>query len=191
MALRAARGDPQAAATSGRGRVVERSTMPPAVQSPIDDATFTARVQHAMPAVRQFLVRLCGTHADADDVLQETMAKVWRLRASYDPAGNGDAWLMQAAFRCFCDHRRRRRADRPSADAAAATPAPALPCPTELRDEVQHRLQALEPLAKALLLGFHAEGLSLKELAARHGLPLNTVKSQLHRARLRLQQEKP
>lgn len=165
--------------------------MPPAVQPPIDDATFTDLLQRAMPAVRQFLVRLCGSQADADDLLQETMAKVWRLRASFDPARNGDAWLMQAAFRCFCDHRRRRRADRPSTGHSAATPAPSVPCPTELRDEVQHRLQALEPLAQALLLGFHAEGLSLKELATRHALSLNTVKSHLHRARLRLQQEKP
>lgn len=165
--------------------------MPPAVQTPIDDTTFTDLLQRAMPAVRQFLVRLCGNHADAEDLLQETMAKVWRLRASFDPAGNGDAWLMQAAFHAFCDHRRRRRAERPTPGEPANTPAPSVPCATELRDEVRHRLQALEPLAQALLLGFHAEGLSLQELAARHAMPLNTVKSHLHRARLRLQQGEP
>jgi RNA polymerase sigma-70 factor (ECF subfamily) len=157
----------------------------PSCVSPVDDATFAAFLARSMPAVRQFLLRLAGGDADADDVMQETLAKVWRHRARFDPAKNGDGWLLQAAFRCFCDHRKRRRA-APAADGADAVASPAAPCPTELRDELRHRLRALDPLARALLLGFHGEGRSLKELAQQHGLPLNTVKSHLHRARLRL-----
>jgi RNA polymerase sigma-70 factor (ECF subfamily) len=164
--------------------------MSTAVQRPIDDATFTDFLQRAMPAVRRLVDRLCGNEADAEDVVQETLAKVWRLRASFDAARNGDAWLLQAAFRCFCDLRKRARTSPATTD-AAATPAPAAPCLLELRDEVRHRLQALDPLPRALLLGFHGEGCSLHELAARHGLPVNTVKSHLHRARLRLALEKP
>lgn len=165
--------------------------MLPAVQSPTDDATFTAFLQRAMPAVRQLLARLCASDADAEDVLQETLAKVWRLRAGFDGARNGEAWLAQAAFRCFCDHRKRLRARPAATGDAAAAAAPATPCRTELRDELEHRLRALAPLARELLVGFHAEGRSLQELAARHGLLVNTVKSHLHRARLRLALQKP
>lgn len=170
--------------------------MPPAVMHPIDDATFTAFLTKGMPAVRQLLLRLCGRAADADDLLQETCAKVWRLRGSFDASKDGEAWLMRAAFRCSCDHRRRyarsgTAGDGASAGLGATVAAPSGPCPTELRDELQHRLQGLEPLARALLIGFHAEGRSLQELARLHALPVNTVKSHLHRARLRLQQEQP
>ncbi len=161
-----------------------------ALPRPIDDATFTTFLQASMPAVRQFLRRLCACEADADDVLQETLAKVWRLRASFDARQNCASWLMQAAFRCFCDHRQRPRSREPAGD-AAATPAPATPCATELRDELHHRLLLLSPLERALLLGFHGDGRSLRELAAQHGLPVNTVKSHLHRARLRLARSKP
>src|SRR5690606_14245271 len=122
-------------------------------------------LQAAMPAARQLLLRLCSGSADADDVLQETLAKVWRHRARFDPARNGEAWLLQAAFRCFCDHRRRRRA-HPAGDGGALA-APPTPCAAELRDELRHRLQALDPLARALLVGFHGEGCSLQDLAAR------------------------
>jgi len=160
-----------------------------AVHRPPDDATFTALLQQAMPALRRFLLRLTGSLADADDLLQETLAKAWRLRASFDPTGNAAAWLQQAAFHCFCDQRRRSTA-QPAGD-AASWPATPTPCPVELRDEVRARLQHLEPLPRALLLGFHAEGLSLQELAARHGLPVNTVKSHLHRARHKLATEQP
>lgn len=152
----------------------------------IDDQTFTALLHRAMPGVRRFLRRLCGSDADADDLLQETLAKVWRLRATFDPRRGGGPWLLQAAFRCFCDHRRRLRA---FPDSGPANAVPTLVEPTraiEARDELQHRLRALSPLARDLLLGFHAEGHSLQELAARHALPLNTVKSHLHRARQQL-----
>jgi RNA polymerase sigma-70 factor (ECF subfamily) len=162
------------------------STTPTPTPGPTDDAEFTAFLQRAMPAVRRFVLRLCGRDADADDVLQDTLAKAWRHRSGFDARQNGEAWLMQAAFRCFCDQRRRQRTAPATPGDAPPLAAPAAPCAVELRDELRQRLQHLEPLAQALLVGFHGEGRSLKELAARHDLPLNTVKSHLHRARLRL-----
>jgi RNA polymerase sigma-70 factor (ECF subfamily) len=57
---------------------------------------------------------------------------------------------------------------------------------TDLRDELEHALRLLDPLERTLLLGFHRDGMTLKELASTHGLPLNTIKSHLHRARRKL-----
>lgn len=163
--------------------------MPAIVLPPTEDQAFAAMLQRMAPAVRAFLLRLCGQASDADDLLQETLAKVWRHRATFDASRNGEAWLLQAAFRCFCDHhRRRQRAPDAALDPETAA-APSTPCALELRDELQHRLRRLDPLAQALLVGFHRDGRSLRELAASHGLPLGTVKSLLHRARLRLQAE--
>lgn len=152
------------------------------------DADFAAFLAANEMIVRQLLRRLCGSAADADDVLQETLAKVWRLRDSFDPTGNGTAWLLQAAFRCFCDHRRRQQQHPGTATIGDTIPAPPQACVSELRDEVQYRLLPLSPIERALLLGFHAQGLSLQELAREHCMPVNTVKSHLHRARRRLQE---
>jgi RNA polymerase sigma-70 factor (ECF subfamily) len=163
--------------------------MPPGSATPtaptIDDRTFTQLLQRTMPALRAFVRRLAGS-ADADDVLQETLAKVWRLRHGFDASRNGAAWLHRAAFRTFCDHRRRDRGRPRAHDMLADAAAPPAPCRTELQDELQHRLAKLPALERELLLGFHQDGLSLKELARRHILALNTVKSHLHRARRRL-----
>jgi RNA polymerase sigma-70 factor (ECF subfamily) len=151
------------------------------------ETRFTALLQQHRERLLGFLRRLCGANADAEDVLQETLAKVWRLRASFDPDGNAEGWLLQAAFRTFCDHRaRRRRVVAGSATEPDALPAPSAPCPVELRDEVARSLAALPAIERELLLGFHRDGLSLRELAERHALPVNTVKSHLHRARQRL-----
>ncbi len=164
---------------------------PGTLQRTVDDAEFAAFLQSAEPAARQFLRRLCASVADADDVLQETMAKVWRLRASFDGRQNGEAWLLQAAFRCFCDQRRgQQRQPRPAADLMLGlTTRP--PCLAELRDELEQRLAVLEPSARALLLAFHRDGRTVQQLAVAHDLPVNTVKSMLHRARLRLAEARP
>lgn len=160
--------------------------MPAIPAQPLTDEAFAAFLQQELPELRAFVRRLCPAPADADDVVQETMAKVWRLRAGFDATRNGRAWLQQAAFRCFCDHRRRRAGAPPAIDVADVPAAP-VACSHELADELQLRLQRVSELERALLLGFHRDGRSLRELAERHGLPVNTVKSQLHRARLRLQ----
>ena len=160
--------------------------MPASPVQPTTDEAFAAFLQQALPELRTFVRRLCRDAADADDIVQEALAKVWRLRSGFDATKNGRAWLQQAAFRCFCDHRRRRAAAPPAIDAATVPAAPTADA-HELADELQQRLQRVTELERALLLGFHRDGRSLRELADRHGLPVNTVKSHLHRARLRLQ----
>jgi RNA polymerase sigma-70 factor (ECF subfamily) len=159
---------------------------PGAVHLPTDETAFATFLRETQGRALALLRRLCASEADAEDVLQETLAKVWRLRAGFDARRNGEAWLLQAAFRCFCDHRQ-RHLRQPRTVAGGDEAAPARACALELRDEVRHRLAALAPLERELLIGFHAHGHSLRDLAARHGLPLNTVKSHLHRARVRLQ----
>jgi RNA polymerase sigma-70 factor (ECF subfamily) len=151
---------------------------------PADDATFSAFLAASRARVLAFLRRLCG--ADAEDVLQETLARVWRYRGRFDPAGNPEAWLLQAAFRAFLDHRRLRQRDPEADDEVVRAASQHRACPVEMRDEIERGLHRLQPLQRALLLGFHAQGCTLQELADVHRLPLNTVKSHLHRARQKL-----
>ena len=170
--------------------------MPPGTVASIDDQTFTALLQRATPQLQGFVRRLCGAgaHADADDVLQEALARAWRHRASFDPGLDRQlpdshlvgAWLQRLAFRVFCDFRSRKTRQPCTTDEVHREAAPARPCQTELRDEVRHRLGGLPEIERALLLGFHRDDLSLRELAELHRLPVNTVKSHLHRARRRL-----
>lgn len=130
------------------------------------------------------LRRLCGD--DAEDVVQETLTKAWRLRQGFDAEQNGEGWLVRAAFRTLCDHRARQQRRRDQQSPAAEPAAPVTANALEVREEVARLLQSLPVLERELLVDFHAHGLSLRELAERHALPLNTVKSRLHRARARL-----
>jgi RNA polymerase sigma-70 factor, ECF subfamily len=157
--------------------------MPELMPDRTADAAFAGLLQLNRARTLAFLRRL--STGDAEDLLQETLVRAWRYRERCDLAGNAAAWLLQVAFRTFLDHRQRNarqvRTDDVSMHAAAKVPEA-----IELREEVERALRGLSPLQRDLLLGFHQEQLSLQELARRHRLPVNTVKSHLHRARQRL-----
>lgn len=154
------------------------------VRPDLDDAAFARLLAQQRPRLVAMLRRLCGD--DAEDVVQETLTKAWRLREGFDPEQNGEGWLVRAAFRTLCDHRARQQRRRDQHCAVAEPTAPMMANAMEVREEVARLLQSLPALERELLVGFHAHGLSLRELADRHALPLNTVKSRLHRARARL-----
>ncbi len=159
--------------------------MPPSAELPPPETdAFAGFLAGQRPAVVAFLRRLCG--ADAEDLAQEALARAWRSRASCDLGRNPSGWLLQTAFAALCDHRNRQRRQPAGAGDAAELPAPRQPCRLELREQIERSLANLAPLERTLLLGFHAEGRTLQELAEQHQLPLNTVKSHLHRARARL-----
>lgn len=159
--------------------------MPPSAELPPPETdAFAGFLTGQRPVVVAFLRRLCG--AEAEDLAQEALVRAWRSRASCDLGRNPSGWLLQTAFTAFCDHRSRQRRQPAVAGDAAEVSAPRQPCRLELREQIERSLASLTPLERALLLGFHADGRSLQELAEQHRLPLNTVKSHLHRARARL-----
>ena len=91
-----------------------------------------ARLLAVMPAVRGFLARLVlgRPGLDADDLLQETMERALKYRASWDPSQEARPWLQSIAFRVFLDARKRViQGPRPLGDTepvqAACGPAPA------------------------------------------------------------------
>jgi RNA polymerase sigma-70 factor (ECF subfamily) len=158
--------------------------MPELMPDRTADAAFAELLQLHRARTLAFLRRL--STGDAEDLLQETMVRAWRYREGCDLAGNAAAWLLQVAFRTFLDHRQRHSRQVAADEVRVRESAAVRPDAMELREEVERALRGLSPLQRELLLGFHQEQLSLQELARRHRLPMNTVKSHLHRARQRL-----
>ncbi|MEM7204468.1 MAG: RNA polymerase sigma factor [Planctomycetota bacterium] len=158
--------------------------MVPLSDQTLDERAFAAFLERADARLRAFARRLVAHHADADDLVQDALQRAWRSRSQWDPTQNGEGWLLRTAFHAFLDLRDRQRRQPPPSSIAA--PEVAAACDVELREEIEHALAALRPIEREVLLGFHREGHSVDELAAQHGVPVNTVKSHLHRARQRL-----
>jgi RNA polymerase sigma-70 factor (ECF subfamily) len=160
-----------------------------------DDESFGRQLVAMQSRVRAFL-RTLGS-GGADDLMQETMARAWRSRATFAVhRGSFDAWLLRIAFRTFLDER--RRAQRTPGQVAAlpegadgGAPADLQPQPSDqaaAREQMAAWLSVLEPTECTVLLRFHRDGRSVAEIAQELALPAGTVKSHLHRARARLWQ---
>ena len=155
----------------------------PAVAAP--NEPFGQLLVALQPRLLRFL-RTLGAAADLEDIAQETMARAWRSRASFDPArGDAAAWLLRIGFRAFLDARKARQPAGCEPD-QLATPSVGPVGEASIREETRALLDRLPERERDVLLRFHAEGQSVASIAATLRLPLGTVKSDLHRARARL-----
>ncbi len=152
------------------------------------------RYRHAIK--KFYMLRTGGNQQDADDLLQETFIKVYLNLGRYDASYTFGQWIYAIARNTFVDYVRKRRGDVPMVDippaGAAGMPAAAGPTPEEsfIRSQQQaqldHHLGRMTPRYRRLIeLRFFRE-YSYEEISAELGLPMGTVKTQIHRAREQL-----
>ena len=161
------------------------------------------------PAVRDFLFRHCRDESEADDIVQDTLIRASRYRASLLEATRLRPWLLRIAMNVLRDHvRRERRMPRIEADPEIFDRMEGREdVPGEVREEVQVELdgallekpRVLVQLFDAkrrlrhpdrLVLDSHYEaGRSCGETAVLCAIPRDLVKVRLFRARKRLHRE--
>ena len=134
-----------------------------------------------------------ATPQTAEDLVQETLIKVWLALPAYRERGRFIAWLMTIAQRVLIDHRRHRHEDFPLEDVRLTASAAANPeLQLEHKASQQRLVQAVKALAPAtrqVFLMRQQSELTFREIAAAMDLPLNTVLGHMHRARTRLKKE--
>lgn len=132
------------------------------------------------PAVHRYLCGLVGP-ADADDVVQEVLVRVYRRLAWLEEPGLFRPWVFRIASRAGFRHLRRKRRWREQEREDARledVPAPDPPPRASLLPALRH-MDGISPASRAVLVLHFAEELSLPEVAAVLELPLGTVKSRL------------
>jgi RNA polymerase sigma-70 factor (ECF subfamily) len=149
-------------------------------------------------AVYSLALRIVRLEAEAEDVVQEAFAQVFRQAARYDSRrGSVSTWLLTITRTRAIDHLRARKrspngqlAREPEA-AAANVPDPGAnqESQTLTAEQAQRVRRALDQLPQdqrtALELAYY-EGLSQSEIAERLREPLGTVKSRIRAAMAKL-----
>ena len=160
-------------------------------------AAFEELVAAHIPRLRRFARAMAKSEADADDLAQEALIKVYRSLRSYRFESSFSTWLHRLTRNCFVDGLRsaavRERAvaaaaiadDEPSTVAQAVAPDALL-----LRaEERAHLWQAIGQVSlefRTVLVLCDVEGMAIAEVAAIEKLAEGTVKSRLHRGRAQL-----
>lgn len=168
-------------------------------------ARFEAFVREFQDMVFATAVRLLEDPAEAEDVAQTVFLRAYERfdRVVHNPAAAG--WLKTVTTNLCLKHltryRSRRRLfselDVPGEDgqasrfadqiASAENPIVALE-DVERKRRLQHALRRLPAHQRVPLVLFHFDAMSYEQIAARLGVSLAKVKSDMHRGRLALKQ---
>lgn len=137
---------------------------------------------------------LCGERTQAEDLVQETLAKVYvRMHRRLGPRlDNPAAYAQTVLTRTFLSGRRRRSstempyADLPGLESeGTADHAEAI----ELRLTLTDALAGLTPIDRAVVVLRHLEGRSVEEVAGALGLTSGAVRNRSMRALARMREE--
>jgi len=149
-------------------------------------------------------LRIMGNPEDAEDALQDGLLAAFRNLSGFEGRSQLSTWLRRIVFNAAVMQLRRRRTevvtsiDEP-ADPGQQTLAQRIPDHGPNPEEIYARQELLQivarcfrslpaPYQRAVWL-CHVQGLKIREAAEALGLPSGTLKTQLHRARLKLTQQ--
>jgi len=162
-----------------------------------DGAAFDTLFDRYYTSVYHFARTMLDSAASAEDVLQDTFLAVARAARRYEPRGCFRVWLMRIVRnRCLncIQSERLRRAVVSQVDFQVVDPVSHDPAPEheiDVSEEMQLVRQAIAQLPERqreaiVLYGF--ERLTYREISDVLDMPINTVKTLIHRARAALAQ---
>ena len=140
------------------------------------------------PRVKSYMLRLGATEAQAEDLAQEALLKVWRKCELFDPTKSAaSTWIFAIARNLRIDALRKERRPELDPNDPALLPEGETP-PDEAaeraeRDErVRAAFKTLPPLQEEVVTLYFFEDQPHSAIAEKLGLPLGTVKSRLRLA---------
>jgi RNA polymerase sigma-70 factor, ECF subfamily len=149
---------------------------------------FQAALLAMVPNLQRFARSLLRNHVGADDLLQNTLLRAWRSRASFAPGTNLEAWLFTIMRNQFYNEHRKRGREVQDEDGAQAERMVSLPEQGGHLDlsDVRSALERLAPSMRQALVLVAIENLTYEETAAVMECRIGTVKSRVWRARTQL-----
>lgn len=159
-----------------------------------DNAAFGQLVRRYQDRLFHSLHHLCGGSEDALDVAQDAFVQAYSKLSTFQRTSAFYTWLYRIAFNLFVTRKRRTRSHL-SLDAGrevGADPVDPAADPTaglarQFRAErVRQALAGLTEEHRQVIVLREMEGWSYDKIAELIGLPVGTVRSRLHRARIEM-----
>jgi len=157
---------------------------------------FETLYRDSSPQLFAICLRIVSQRSEAEDVLQEVFATVWRKAAQFDVERAGAmSWLAMIARNKAIDRIRSQPHARKfePMELADEIPDPAASPQRDAqaageRERLDECMKRLDDRRRSLIRAAFFDGSTYEELAARVGSPLGTVKSWIRRGLLQLRE---
>lgn len=153
-----------------------------------DERAFQRLIEAEQHRLFTLAVRELGSHADAEDAVQETIIRAWKALPRFRGQASFATWLYRICLNAI--HDQRARAARGSGVPLDDVHEPIDPRDAirerELSNELQQALAALDETYRTAVLLYDVLGRSYAEIAAVLDVPEGTVKSRIFRGRTEL-----
>jgi len=161
-----------------------------------DEAAFERLYGATRAKLYGVLLRILGRPALAEEVMEETYLKVWKLADQFDPATASPITWMVAIARNRAIDIVRKRGDVPTDEEPEAAEAPPAEAPTplarrEMTAELKRLLSCLgrlDPEKQRIVLLAYYSGWSRDQLASKLDIPVNTITTWLRRSLLEIRE---
>jgi len=167
-----------------------------------DESAFPELVQRHIRSIYNLAYRSTGDGMEAENIAQETFARAYAALPRWQPGTPFKPWLLTIALNLCRNWARKAGREqpiaqpRPTSDDEGDDPLDSVPDPgpdpleallaAETSEALERAVQALPLPYRQVIILRYVEGLSYEELAQTLGLPLNTVRTHLLRAKERL-----
>ena len=142
---------------------------------------FLVSMEPHRPQLFAYCRRLTGNVWDAEDLVQDTLARAFaRAAEEHNPIRNPLAWLIRVATNAYIDSTRRIQ---PQTGVELDRPADEGADPGEVRDAISDLFTLLPPQERAAVVLKDVFDYPLADIASVVGTSVGAVKSALHRAR--------
>ncbi len=152
------------------------------------ESAFETIVKTYEQPIFRYIYRMVNRQHDAEDLTQETFIKAYRHIARFDSQLRFSTWLFTIATRTVYDWLRKRRI-RPEVlvDTVPETKtASSTYKRVDIKLDINAALQSIKPEYRSVLLLYYVEGYSYLDIAHALDLPVNTVKTYVHRGKIAL-----
>jgi RNA polymerase sigma-70 factor, ECF subfamily len=155
-----------------------------------DAAAFERLVDREAPRLLRFAQGLLGSRDEAEDVVQDTLIRLWENAQSWTPDARIGTWLHRVCYNRSIDRLRRRRntvADSVLEDFSdGAELAEAALVRREGETSLRAAIETLPPRQRTAILLFHFQEMSQRDAAAVMEVSEMAFESMLARARRQL-----
>lgn len=180
----------------------------PVIKKTLSDAekykVFDKEFMPHMNAMYNFAFRLTNNEDDANDLLQDTCLKAFRFISSFEKGTNAKAWLFRILKNSFINDYRKKSKEPSKVDYQDVETTynsdedGEITLTHDLRaesvqemigDEIANALNSLHVDFRTVIILCDVEGFTYEEMAKILDIPIGTVRSRLHRARMLLKEK--